>query len=200
MKDCGSWRIVCPRFMFWGAQVKAVVIWGINRHKSMNKSASIQLVLDLVWSGVGEWMRLDSVRYLEGATCSFSPNVWWNDAWKAATFSCSDRSWAMNNQNLSPRVRRRRRRVKLGLCASLLAPSSTTNWVSWIEEMANARAQNNLIQRLTQPEVPLYCHMMPFAKIGIEFWLWTNQNAFSISAKKGPQMWPKSTMTSKYNG
>ena len=34
--------------------------------------------------------------------------------------------------------------------------------------MAKARAQNNLIQtsvqRLTQSEVPLYCHMMPFAE------------------------------------
>ena len=65
------------------------------------------------------------------------------------------------------RRRRRRRRVKLGLCASLLAPSSTTNWVSWIEEMAKARAQNNLILRLPQSEVPLYCHMMPFAENGI---------------------------------
>ena len=44
-------------------------------------------------------------------------------------------------------IRRRRRRVKLGLCASLLAPSSTTDWVSCNEEVANARAQNNLIQR-----------------------------------------------------
>ena len=32
--------------------------------------------------------------------------------------------------------------------------------------MAKARAQNNLIQRLTQSEVPLYCHMMPFAEKG----------------------------------
>ena len=55
--------------------------------------------------------------------------------------------------------RRRRRRVKLGHCASLLAPSSTTYWVSCNEEVADARAQYNLIQRLTQPVVPLYCHM-----------------------------------------
>ena len=59
------------------------------------------------------------------------------------------------------------RRVKLGHCASLLAPSSTTDWVSCTEEVANARAQYNLIQRLTQPVAPLYCHMMPFAEIGI---------------------------------
>ena len=66
----------------------------------------------------------------------------------------------------SPRFRRRRRRrVKLGLCASLLAPSSTTDWVSCNEEVANARAQSNLIQRSTQPVVPLYCHLMPFAEL-----------------------------------
>ena len=45
--------------------------------------------------------------------------------------------------------------------------SSTSNWVRWIEEMANTRAHINLKQRLTHPEVPLYCHMMPLAKIGI---------------------------------
>ena len=39
------------------------------------------------------------------------------------------------------RARRRRRRVKLGHCASLLAPSSTTDWVSCNEEVANARAR-----------------------------------------------------------
>ena len=58
------------------------------------------------------------------------------------------------------RERRRRRRVKLGHCASVLAPSSTTDWVSCNEEVANARAQNNLVQRLTQPVVLLYCHMI----------------------------------------
>ena len=108
MKDTGSWRIVCLRYMFRGAQVKAVVIW-IEGSASIDinqwtRAQVLKLVLDLVWSGVGEWMRLDSVRYLEGATCSFFPNVWWNDAWKAATLSCSDRSSAMNNQNLSPRA------------------------------------------------------------------------------------------------
>ena len=38
----------------------------------------------------------------------------------------------------------RRRRVKLGLCASLLAPSSTAGWVSCVGEMACAYAHCNL--------------------------------------------------------
>ena len=55
------------------------------------------------------------------------------------------------------------RRVKLRLCASLLALSSSTDWVSCNEEVANARAQYSLIQKWTQPVVPLYCHLMPLA-------------------------------------
>ena len=44
--------------------------------------------------------------------------------------------------------------MKLGHCASLLALSSTADWVSCNEEVAVAWAQNNLIQRSTQPAVP----------------------------------------------
>ena len=44
-------------------------------------------------------------------------------------------------------------RSKLSFCTYL--PSSTTDWVSCL-------GPKNLVERSTQPVVPLYCHLIPF--------------------------------------
>ena len=57
--------------------------------------------------------------------------------------------------------KKKKKRVQLGHCASLLAPSSTAGWVSCNEEVAKARAHYNLIIEIfTQSAVPLYCHLV----------------------------------------
>ena len=60
-----------------------------------------------------------------------------------------------------PLPRRRRRRVKLGLCASLLAPSSNDNWVAAMRRCRSRPTTTKYIY-VTQSSLPLYYHMNAF--------------------------------------
>ena len=55
------------------------------------------------------------------------------------------------NEKITEKITEEEKRVKLRQCASLLAPSSTADWVSCNEEMAEARPKETESWRQQKP-------------------------------------------------